>query len=120
VLQNTDGHAELTVNSELAGANRKQEQENPMVIRVFTLGALLFALAANGQDPRGTITGVVTDSSQAPVPDVEVRATNPETGVTATAKSNSAGNYNIPFLLPGTYRISADVPGFKHFVRDGI
>ena len=65
---------------------------------------LLFALAANGQEPRGTITGIVTDSSQAPVPDVEVRATNPETGVTASAKSNSAGNYNIPFLFPGTYR----------------
>jgi hypothetical protein len=90
-----------------------------MAIRVFTLCAFLLTLAY-GQDPRGTITGVVSDASLAAVSNVEVRATNSETGVTASAKSNTVGNYNLPFLLPGTYRISADVPGFKHFVRDGI
>jgi hypothetical protein len=80
----------------------------------------LLTLAAYAQDPRGTVTGVVLDSSQAAVPGVEVRATNSETGVTASAKSNAAGNYNIPFLLPGTYRISAESAGFKHFSREGI
>ena len=55
----------------------------------------LLTLAAYAQDPRGTVTGVVLDSSQAAVPGVEVRATNSETGVTASAKSNAAGNYNI-------------------------
>jgi hypothetical protein len=40
--------------------------------------------------------------------------------VTATGATNNAGNYTIPFLSPGTYRISAEVSGFKRFVREGV
>jgi hypothetical protein len=34
--------------------------------------------------------------------------------------SNAEGNYEIPFLIPGLYRLSAEQAGFKTFVRDGI
>jgi hypothetical protein len=80
----------------------------------------LAPLVAYAQDPRGRITGVVSDSSEAPVPSVEVKATNADTGVTARVLTNSVGNFSIPFLSPGTYRVSAEAPGFKHFVREGI
>jgi hypothetical protein len=72
------------------------------------------------QNPRGAITGVVSDTSEAAVPGVEVRATNVATSVTATAKSNAVGKYTIPFLLPGTYTVAGEATGFKRFVRDGI
>ena len=39
-----------------------------MSIRAFTLCASFLALTAYGQDPRGTITGVVADSSMASIP----------------------------------------------------
>jgi hypothetical protein len=54
------------------------------------------------------------------VPNVEVHATNAATGVTATARSNASGNYAVPFLTPGTYTITAELGGFKRFVREGI
>jgi hypothetical protein len=78
------------------------------------------AFLAFSQDPRGTITGILTDASQATIPDVEIRATNVETGVTAVSRTNASGNYTLPFLLPGIYRISAEAPGFKRFARDGV
>ena len=81
---------------------------------------LMAACVAFSQEPRGTITGVLTDSSQSFITNVEIRATNIETGVTAASKTNSSGNYTLPFLLPGTYRVSAEAPGFKRFVREGI
>jgi hypothetical protein len=81
---------------------------------------LFLVWPAFGQDPRGTILGRVSDASQALIPGVEVRAVNVDTGVSASARSNAAGVYNIPYLLAGTYRVSAEVTGFKHFVREGV
>ncbi|MFB3829433.1 MAG: TonB-dependent receptor domain-containing protein [Bryobacteraceae bacterium] len=91
-------------------------------MRIRTLGAfaalLVCSLAA--QDPRGNISGTVFDNSQAVVPGVRIRAVNSETGVAASAVTNQTGHYSIPFLIPGTYRITAEMTGFKSFSRDGI
>ena len=82
---------------------------------------LLFALAtAFAQDPRGTLTGRVLDSSDAAIPGAEVRVTNSATGVSAAARSNQSGIYAIPYLLPGKYRVTAEMAGFKKYSRDGI
>ncbi|MEK7405432.1 MAG: carboxypeptidase-like regulatory domain-containing protein [Acidobacteriota bacterium] len=83
----------------------------------------VFALSAgilSAQDPRGTILGRVTDVSDSVVPGVQVRVTNSATGVTASARTNQGGSYNIPFLPPGTYNVTAELAGFKKYSRDGI
>ena len=51
------------------------------------------------QDPRGTITGKVTDASGAAIPSVQVNATNAAAGVVTTATTNALGNYELPYLL---------------------
>ncbi|MGH9658927.1 MAG: carboxypeptidase-like regulatory domain-containing protein, partial [Bryobacteraceae bacterium] len=66
------------------------------------------------------ILGRVADNSAAVVPNVDVRATNAATGVSATAKTNASGNYILPYLLPGAYTLSAELTGFKRFVREGV
>ncbi len=81
---------------------------------------LLFALGAYGQETRGTLLGRVLDSTNAVIPDVDVRAINEETGTVATGKSNQSGNYVVPYLLPGTYRVEAELAGFKKFARSGV
>ena len=75
--------------------------------------SLCLAAIACAQDPRGTILGRVTDTSSAAIPNVEVRATNTATGVTAAARTNQAGNYNIPFLPPGTYTSAPSWPASR-------
>jgi Carboxypeptidase regulatory-like domain/TonB dependent receptor-like, beta-barrel len=81
---------------------------------------LLLGAIAAAQDPRGTILGRVTDSTGAVMPGVEVRATNTATNVTASGVTNDGGSYNIPFLLPGTYNIRAELSGFKKFAQDNV
>ena len=73
-----------------------------------------------GQESRGTIGGRVTDPSGAVVAGAEVRATNPQTDASAPAKTNQDGIYQIPYLIPGTYTLHVEYPGFKTLDRSGI
>jgi hypothetical protein len=82
---------------------------------VALIGLSLFA-----QDFRATISGRITDSSDAPVPNVRLTATNVETGIVTTASSNDAGLYTLPALPPGRYTLAAEFTGFKRFVREGL
>ncbi len=91
-----------------------------MIDRSRILSFFLAATALIAQDPRGNIVGRATDSSGAVVPGVEVRAVNNATLVGAAAKTNEQGAFNLPFLLPGVYRITAEGTGFKKFGRNGI
>ena len=92
--------------------------------RRFVFVVLLVLFYGTGltsaQDPRGTILGRVTDPSGAVIPGVTVQAINIDTGVSTSAVTNDSGNYTIPFLLPGTYQVIAELPGFKRTVRSGI
>ena len=92
-------------------------------MKIKILSAILFLFCVSSlfaQDPRGTLAGRVTDSSDAAIPGVEVRATNAATGVSASARTNESGIYSIPYLLPGTYRVNSEIDGFKKYVRNGI
>lgn len=71
-----------------------------------------------GQDARGSVSGRVSDAGGANVGGAEVRAVNTATGVPASAKTNDAGLYTLPFLTPGMYRVSVEVTGFKKFLQE--
>ena len=51
---------------------------------------------------RAVITGVVTDSSGAAVPDAKVTITDQATSVQTVVGTNGAGNYSTPPLIVGT------------------
>ena len=92
-----------------------------IIATLFGVVALvLTSTPAAAQDPRGALTGRVTDPSGSPVPNAEVRATNMDTGVAAAARTNASGVYSIPFLLPATYSLTVELTGFRKFVRDNV
>jgi len=72
------------------------------------------------QDARGRILGLVTDSSGAVVPGAAVTAVQLEQNTTTPARTNTAGRYDLPFLLPGPYRLEVSAPGLKSFTRAPI
>ena len=74
---------------------------------------VLVAATAFGQEFRGSITGNVTDPNGAAVPGAAVTVKNVSTNVGSTTTSNSEGSYTVPFLVPGTYTVSATAAGFK-------
>lgn len=88
----------------------------------FRVGALALVLAsaAMGQETRASLVGTVSDPSAAPMPGVRVRATHTVTGVTVETRTNSAGLYQLLYLLPGVYTVSAESPGFMTLIRQGI
>jgi hypothetical protein len=80
----------------------------------------LFAVVAPAQESRGTISGHVFDPAGASVAGAKVEALNVETGVGLQSASNEAGIYQIPFVMPGNYKVIIEHPGFKKLVRDGV
>ncbi len=72
------------------------------------------------QTNAGSITGTVTDQQQAVVAGVAITVTNLATNVKQSAVSSSAGVYSIPALEPGSYRLTAELTGFKKLVQEPI
>jgi hypothetical protein len=80
---------------------------------------LLLPVAGFGQE-RAVLTGTVTDPTGAVMPSVKITITNGGTGVARTVETNASGAYLAPELVPGTYEIKAENPGFKTYSRTGI
>jgi hypothetical protein len=82
------------------------------------LGVVLLAsLSLFGQAESGTISGTVTDSSNAVVPGATVTAVSTTTNLTRSATSGSAGEYAIPNLPPTTYNLTIEHSGFQKYSR---
>jgi hypothetical protein len=84
-----------------------------------TIGCLFFSLAAFGQT-FGELTGTVTDPSGASVSGATVTVRNTATNQLRTVESNEAGNWTVPFLVPGVYDLEANMQGFKTATRKGL
>src|SRR5262245_18335774 len=76
--------------------------------------------AASAQEVRGSISGIVTDSAGSLVPGVEIAVTRIEGNTSASTVTSDTGNYLDQFLLPATYSVTAELSGFKRFVRENI
>src|SRR5438094_229358 len=86
---------------------------------------VLFTMGAAGQvygqgGGVGTILGAITDSSAAVIAKAKVTVTNTATNISQVTESNEAGNYAVPYLRPGTYRITVEAAGFQKTVVDNI
>jgi hypothetical protein len=66
------------------------------------------------------IAGTISDSSGAVIPDASVAVVNEDTGIRWDAKTNSTGNYSVPLLQPGNYRIRVESQGFRPVNRSQI
>jgi hypothetical protein len=92
------------------------------------MGSRLFAIIAtllfvgvglSGQN-LGSIVGIVTDTSGAVVPNVEVHITDQDTGFSRTFLTNETGNYVAPALPVGRYTIAIGGKGFKSWRRADV
>ena len=81
---------------------------------------LFIAASALAQTTNATLSGTVTDPTGARVPNVQVTAQNVQTGVALTNLTNEAGLYVFPSVQPGSYQLTAELPGFKTYVLNGI
>jgi len=86
-------------------------------------GFLCLVLACQfvvAQSTTGSIYGQVTDLSGAVVVGADVTAVNQATGVNYKAQSDSAGNYTVFDLPPGSYRVAVTMTGFETTKIDDV
>jgi len=87
---------------------------------VLVLAVFLSAVGSTAQETRGMIFGRVTDPTSSVVADAAVSIVNTGTNTALHLRTNQTGYYEANLLLPGNYRVTAEAPGFKTFVRSGI
>ena len=91
------------------------------VYRAALAGALCLAASLAGAQSTGnsgSITGTVVDPTGAVVPNAVIKIHNPVSGFDRTAKSDSAGRFeltNVPF---NPYHLTATAPGFDALAQD--
>ena len=93
-----------------------------MVCRTFFV-SLCLSLAATlmfAQNDLATLRGVITDQSGATVAGALVNATNTATAAAREVTSNDQGEYEIPYLVQGTYRLTVTAGGFQTFVAQDV
>jgi len=81
---------------------------------------LCLAGICGAQEFRATISGTVTDPNGAVVPRASVAVREVRTGAISKTTSDNAGQYVVPFLLPGEYVITVSAPGFRTSTRSAI
>ena len=99
------------------GPVMRRMYESAAVAFAWTLALIVSALA---QAPSGSITGHVTDASNAVVVGARIEVINKETGIRRVLVTSQDGSYSVPALLPGTYELTADSAGFAHGLREAI
>src|SRR5579883_3166608 len=75
--------------------------------------ALLSGLASAQTQTTGAITGRVTDTSGAVIPNATVTLTSRATGTQNLTTTDQTGNYRFNLLPPGGYQLRFSSPGFK-------
>ena len=93
-----------------------------LIAAIFTVLALLAAMPtpAGAQDV-ASLTGIVTDISGAVIADADVQLVDTKTNTTYNTKTNDAGAYFFPRLLPGPgYTVTASKQGFDTMVVSDI
>ena len=87
---------------------------------LLLVGTLVLSSTAVGQVTTGTILGTVRDTTGATVNGATVTVTDSAKGTVTTYRTDEAGNYNAPFLIPGTYNIEVQKQGFKRGVSNNV
>jgi len=88
-----------------------------MVRRFVTLALVLLVGVASGaraqESASSSIVGVVTDTTQAPLPGATITVTQLGTGLQRVVVTDTEGRFAMPGLRPATYDIKVELTGFN-------
>ena len=84
------------------------------------MSSFLFPLPASAQTSRGTVSGVVSDSTGAVIPGAAVTLTGAETGINRTTVTNDEGFYRFDAVDLGSYSVNISATGFGALTQTGI
>ena len=92
---------------------------NRMLTRLVVLLGII--VAGPGVASAQSFAGIVRDTSGAVLPGVTVEVSSPALiSKVRSSVTDGSGQYRIPDLPPGTYKVSFTLPGFATVVREGV
>jgi len=89
-------------------------------VLITALVVLVCSLALFAQGNFGRILGRVTDPTGAVLPGASISIIDTQRGLTRAVTTDEAGQYNAPTLIPGTYTVRVEFPGFKTLARENV
>ena len=90
---------------------------------VLGIGAILLLMPLarlNAQYENGSILGTIRDASSSPISNADVSIVSKATAISNQAKTDGNGNYEVPQLRVGIYKVTASADGFSSAVADDI
>jgi hypothetical protein len=87
---------------------------------VLGLLTILLSVPAFSQSTGGRILGRVADPTGAVLAAVKIVLVNEATGATRDTQTNANGDYTFVEVVPGTYRIEYELPGFKKSLQKNV
>ena len=91
-----------------------------LVLVLALVSSVYVAAPALAQQGVSEIGGRVTDQQGGVLPGVTMVFTNEDTGIVREVTTNPDGSYFVAQLIPGRYRITAQLQGFKTLDRRGV
>jgi len=94
-----------------------------ITITSLMLVGIIIAFSSTGYSQGsnlGTIRGTVTDANGAVLPNAAVQVTDQATSLSRNFTTNGEGNYEVPALKPGTYKVTVTATGFKTTSMDAV
>jgi hypothetical protein len=86
----------------------------------LSLAIFAFLRATTLLAQNAELSGLITDPSKLAVPNAKVVLESAGTAATRTVSSNQQGEYSVPALLPGPYKITVEANGFKTIHENGV
>ena len=86
----------------------------------FAFALLLAASALFGQSYQGGVRGQILDQAGAVVVAAKITLVDESAGTTRSTLSSTEGEYVFTQVVPATYSLVAEAPGFKKFERKGL
>lgn len=83
------------------------------------ISLLVLSAACMGQQ-NATLTGTVSDTSEAAIGGAFVRLKNTQTGEAFSSLTDATGSYTIPLVKPGQYELTVEAQSFKLYRQTGI
>lgn len=91
-----------------------------ILFHLTIVSALTVPQACEAQQLYGSIVGNVKDSSDALISGATVTITNTSIGQSRETKTDDAGGYNFPTVVPGTYQLKVTKEGFTTFIKTAV
>src|ERR1700739_2403111 len=98
----------------------RKNQILPLKLLWAGLFLFLFSSLMQAQFEDGSVVGTIRDSSGAAVSGASITVINTATGIQNMATSNGNGDYEVPSIRAGSYRITASAPGFATAIAQNI